>query len=174
MSISLRSLAFFGGAAGKYPKPAPTRRKDKKIVFGCSGFAAAMKNNLLFGAAEAAGGPMRRGCGQKAKVEGRGREESGACSGIFFRRAPKRVRFRNGKQGSDGHGGSRGQGTESGKKRASLANPRNLGQSGIRLLHGTDRLYTGYTETPNLSSRNPSGSLSVWKEETVSLFPEVP
>ncbi len=73
------SLKFglFGAAARKSPKPAPAGQKEhKENVFHCGG-AAAMKNNLLFRTAEAAGGPMRRGCGQKAKVEGGGAAEGG-------------------------------------------------------------------------------------------------
>ncbi len=68
----------FWGRGGEIPKTRLRRGKknkkeQKESVFRCGGEAAATKNNLLFRAAEAAGGPIRRGCGQKAKVEGRGR-----------------------------------------------------------------------------------------------------
>jgi len=67
----------FWGRGGEIPKTRLRRGKknkkeQKESVFRCGGEAAATKNNLLFRAAEAAGGPIRRGCGQKAKVEGRG------------------------------------------------------------------------------------------------------
>ena len=53
--------------------PPPTRPEEQKEnVFHCGGFAAAMKNNLLFGATEAAKSLCRGATDKKANVEGRG------------------------------------------------------------------------------------------------------
>jgi len=53
-------------------------KEQKENIFYYGGFAAATKNNLLFGAVEAAKGPCKRATGKRPKLrEGGWRDEEG-------------------------------------------------------------------------------------------------
>ncbi len=64
---SLKS-GLFGGAAGKYPKPASDEAKRTKERFSLRQRSRRNEKRSSFRAAEAAGAPMRRGWGQKPKL----------------------------------------------------------------------------------------------------------
>ena len=69
---------------GNLPNPFPAGPKEQKEnIFRCGGFAAATKNHLLLGAAEAARSPCRGGTGKKQKLRGGG-AAAGGGGGVRF------------------------------------------------------------------------------------------